>query len=346
MVTAEDYSSLILRNYSTLIKDIVSWGGEDALDPEFGAVFVSILFEDDVAQETRDATKLQVVDLANQLSIVSFNIRFANPTTTYVETDVYYQFNPKLTDLTSNAVNDLVKQTVAGYFTDNTGKFKQSFRRSNMLTLVDDTSTAVLSSRADVRMQQRFTPSSPNLISVINDIALTVLTETQINKIVNFVTRKRYDDAANYMVNNNLTADNFTTVRSRLASTSVTNSQRLKFPASIAVPDDDNYIVTSNQFVFDGINCVIKNRLSTNTLQIVNTSGTDVIVDNIGSYNANEGTVTINYFNPTNISGGDTQIKLAVVPANQSAISPTRNDFLVYDPNRSSVIAEFVSATN
>lgn len=346
MVTAEDYSSLILRNYSTLIKDIVSWGGEDALDPEFGAVFVSILFEDDVSQETRDATKLQVVDLANQLSIVSFNIRFANPTTTYIETDVYYQFNPKLTDLTSNAINDLVKQTVAGYFADNTGKFKQSFRRSNMLTLVDDTSTAVLSSRADVRMQQRFTPSSPNLISVINDIALAVLTETQINKIVNFVTRKRYDDAANYMVNNNLTADNFTTVRSRLASTSVTNSQRLKFPASIAVPDDDNYIVTSNQFVFDGINCVIKNRLSTNTLQIVNTSGTDVIVDNIGSYNANEGTVTINYFNPTNISGGDTQIKLAVVPANQSAISPTRNDFLVYDPNRSSVIAEFVSATN
>lgn len=346
MVTSEDYSSLILRNYSTLIKDIVSWGGEDALDPEFGAVFVSILFEDDVSQETRDATKLQIVDLANQLSIVSFNIRFANPVTTYIETDVYYQFNPKLTDLTSNAINDLVKQTVGGYFTTNTGKFKQSFRRSNMLTLVDDTSTAVLSSRADVRMQQRFTPTSPNLISVINDIALTVLTEAQVNKIVNFVTRQRYDDAANYMVNNNLTADNFTTVRSRLASTSVTNSQRLKFPTSIAIPDDDNYTVTSNQFVFNGVNCVIKNRLSTNTLQIVNASGTDIIVDNIGSYDANQGTVTINYFNPTNISGGDTQIKLAVVPSNQSAISPTRNDFLVYDPNRSSVITEFVSATN
>ncbi len=346
MVTAEDYSSLILRNYSALISDIVSWGGEDALDKEFGSVFVSILFEDDVSQETKDSTKLQIVDLANQLSIISFNIRFADPVTTYVETDVYYQFNPKLTDLTSNAVNDIVKQTVSNYFAVNTSKFKQSFRRSNMLTLVDETSPAVLSSRADVRMQQRFTPSSPNLISVINDISLVVLTDAQINKIVNYVVRKQFDDAANYMVNNNLTADNFTTVRSRLASTSVTNSQRLRFPTSIAVPDDDNYIVTSNQFTFDGINCVIKNRLSSNVLQIVNASGTDVIVDNIGTYDAGMGTVTINYFNPTSIAGGETQLKLAVVPSNQSAISPTRNDLLVYDPNRSSVIPEFVSATN
>ena len=72
MVTAEDYASLILRNYSTLINDIVSWGGEDALSPEFGAVYVSIDFEDDVTVDTIASTKLAIQDLAEQLSIASF----------------------------------------------------------------------------------------------------------------------------------------------------------------------------------------------------------------------------------------------------------------------------------
>jgi hypothetical protein len=346
MVTAEDYSSLILRNYSTLIKDIVSWGGEDALEPEFGAVFVSILFEDDVSLETRNNTKLQILDLAEQLSIVSFNLRFADPVTTFVELDLFYQFNPKLTDLTINSINERVRQTIADYFSVSTGNFKQSFRRSNLLSDVDDTSNAVLSSRADVRMQQRFTPSTPNLISVINGLSVIQLTESQINQIVFFVVRRQFVEAANYMVNNDLTADNFTTVLNVLSGTSVVNSQTLRFPVSIAAPDNDTFVITSNNFTFNGINCILKNRLGSNVLQIINAAGTEVIVDNIGSYNAGEGTVTINYFNPSNIVGGETQIKLAVVPSNQSAISPTRNDLLVYDPNRSSVTAVIVSATN
>lgn len=346
MVTAEDYSSLILRNYSALIKDIVSWGGEDALDPEFGAVFVSILFEDDVTLASRNSTKTQILELARQLAVVSFNLRFNDPVTTYVELDIFYQINPKLTDQTINAVNTTVRNTVTNYFETNTGKFKQSFRRSNLLSLVDDVSLAVLSSRANVRMQQRFTPSSPNLISVINGLSITTLTDSQINTIVEFVTRKRYSDAANYMVNNNLTTDNFTTVRNTLSTTAVTNSQRLKFPVSIAVPDDDEYIITSNNFTYNGINCVLRNRLGSNTIQIVNAAGSLVVVDNIGTYNAGEGTVTINYFNPSNISGGETQIRLAAVPSNQSAISPIRNDVLVYDPDRSSINAVVVSATN
>jgi hypothetical protein len=346
MVTAEDYSSLILRNYSTLIKDIVSWGGEDALEPEFGAVFVSILFEDDVSLETRNNTKLQILDLAEQLSIVSFNLRFADPVTTFVELDLFYQFNPKLTDSTLNSINESVRQTIADYFSVSTGNFKQSFRRSNLLSDVDDISNAVLSSRANVRMQQRFTPSAPNLISVINGLSVIQLTESQINQIVLFVTRKQFTEAANYMVNNNLTADNFTTVLNVLSSTSVVNSQTLRFPVSIASPDNDTFVITSNNFTFNGINCTLKNRLGSNVIQIVNAAGTEVIVNNIGSYNAGEGTVTINYFNPSNIVGGETQIRLAATPSNQSAISPTRNDLLVYDPNRSSVTAVIVSATN
>ena len=346
MVTAEDYSSLILRNYSTLIKDIVSWGGETALSPEFGAVYVSILFEDDVSLQTKNDTKLAILDLAQQLAIVSFNLRFVEPVTTYLELDTFFQFNPKLTDLSLNAVQSVVSDTITTYFAASTGNFAQSFRRSNLLANIDDTSPAVLSSRANVRMQQRFTPSAPNIISTINSLGLGNITEAQLNKIVAFIVRGQYNEAANYMVSNELTSSNFTAARTTLASVSVNNNQQLRFPIGIAVPDDNEYTISSNQFTYNGVSCVLRNRLTTNIIQIVNAAGTNIIVDNIGNYSASEGVVTINYFTPSNIAGGDTQIKIAAVPANQSAISPIRNDLLVYDPNRSAATAVIVSATN
>ena len=346
MVTAEDYSSLILRNYSTLIKDITSWGGEDAIQPEYGAVYTSILFEDDVAQDTKDATKLQIVDLSNQLSVISWKLRFKDPVTTYIELDTFFQFNPKLTDQTLNAIQSLVTDEIQTYFNTFTGKFNQSFRRSNLLADIDELSNAILSSRANVRMQQRFTPSAPTLIRVINDLCEAELSTTQINTIVGYVVSRRYDDAANYIINNSLSTSNFTVVRSTLASTSVQLTQQLKFPVSIAVPDDDQYIIGSNAFTFRGTQCVLKNKLSSNIIQIVNVSGGDIIVDNIGNYQAGTGIVTINYFNPSSISGGATTIKLSAVPSNQSAITPTRNDVLLYDPNRSSTVGVQVSATN
>ena len=74
--------------------------------------------------------------------------------------------------------------------------------------------------------------------------------------------------------------------------------------------------------------------------------GVDIINDNIGTFDANAGTVTINYFNPQSIASGGTQIKLKAVPANQSAIAPERNELLEYDTNESKVLAVNVSAQN
>ena len=158
MVTADDYSSLVLRNFSTLIKDIKSFGGEDALKPEFGAVYMSIVFEDDVPLSTQTTTKNSIQDLVDQLSVVSFRLRYLDPVTTFIETNTFFQFNPKLTTLSLNSITDNVNTIVRDYFNTNTGKFGQAYRRSNILTLIDEVSPAVLSSRMEVKMQQRIVP--------------------------------------------------------------------------------------------------------------------------------------------------------------------------------------------
>tara|TARA_A100001201_G_C4092419_1_gene202564 strand:+ start:335 stop:2335 length:2001 start_codon:yes stop_codon:yes gene_type:complete len=346
MVTAADYSSLILRNYSTLISDIVSWGGQDALKPEFGAVYTSILFNDDVSEETKTSTKAAILDLAAQLSIVSFNLRFIEPVTTFIEVDTFFQFNPKLTDVSVNTIRNNVQNSIADYFNTNVGRFNQAFRRSGMLTEIDESSAAILSSRADVRMQQRFTPSAPTLVTVIKSLANTTLTNDQVNEILEYVTERAYLDAANYMINNNLTNNTSTYIVDELTKAKNDLSQELLFPVAIAAADDDTFTVTSNEFTLDGQTCVIKNKLSSTTLQVVTAAGGTVITDNLGSYNPSTGLVTINYFNPTNIARGETLIKLSVVPANQSVVDPTRNERLVFDADRSVVTTVLTEATN
>jgi len=299
MVTATDYSSLILRNYSTLIDDINAWGGEENTEPKFGSTYVSILYDTDVTDAQKTATEDGIRTLVRDLGVISFDVEFADPAITFVEADVFFQFNPKLTTVSENTTRTNVRQAIIDYFEDtllfntttNAGKFKRAFRRSNLLTDVDAVSTAVLSSRADIRMQQRLNVSTPGL------------------------------------------AADSTVVGSLLLSTSRTYT--LTYPTTIAAPDDVNYIVTSTKFTYNGVLCELRNRLNSNVLEIVKASDKSVVVDNIGSYNTTAGTVRLEGFAPSAITG--TYLKIAAVPANQSVIAPTRNDIVGYDESRSAV---------
>ena len=279
MVTASDYSALILKNYSSFIDDIQSFGGEDALEPEYGVVFVSILFKkkangDDLEIETQTSIKEDVLELAEQLSVASFIVKFVDPITTFIEVNTIFQFNDNVTTQSRNTIETNVNNAVENYFNVNTGKFNQSFRRSNLLTLVDETSPAVLSSRQEIKMQRRFTPT---------------LTAIQTHK--------------------------------------------LRYAAAIADPDDVFYRITSETFNFGGNACLIRNRLNSNILELFDTSSNTVIIDNLGSYAGD--TVTIVGLQVDSISGSNTFVKLSATPANQSAISPLRQDVIRLDGDKS-----------
>ena len=87
----------------------------------------------------------------------------------------------------------------------------------------------------------------------------------------------------------------------------------------------------------------IKNRGS--TLQIYEPSSGTVIVDNIGSINYANGTLRIVDINPTRIPSGS-QIKISVVPANESFVTPDRNNIIKYDNENSLITPVVVSDVN
>jgi len=271
MVTAVDYSTLVLRNFSTLIKDMQSFGGEEALDPEFGTVFLSILFNADVDATTIQTTKDAIVDLSKQLSVASFNIKFTDPVKTFVECKTFFQFNANLTTLSRNTIQNNVNNKITEYFTENTGKFGQSYRRSNLLSLIDDVSPSILSSRSQTLVQRRFEPT----LTAVQD-------------------------------------------------------HTLRYAVELKSPDDITYILTSSQFQFKNKTCILRNKLNTNKLEVYNSEDNQILVDNVGSYSKD--TVSIVGLQIDNFIGADTFIKLSAIPANESAITPFRQDIVQLDP--------------
>lgn len=188
MVTHSDYSTLILRSYGTYINDIIAWGGEDNVVPEYGMAFLSVDFKPDIDATLRATIKDNIQVLVDQLSIASFGLKFTDPITTFLETNVFFQYNPDYTNLSINTLQENVKTVVSEYYSSNIGKFGQAYRRSAMLTLVDDVSPAILSSRVETKMQQVFTPSSgveqdfifsfPVPIAVADDVNTVIQTST------------------------------------------------------------------------------------------------------------------------------------------------------------------------
>ena len=160
MVTAEDYTAQILTNYGSYIDDVASWGGADNDPPVYGRVYVSLKFKSDVDAATQLDVKSRIItELTNNFAVASIDTEFVDPQTTYLEILTTFNFDPDLTSRTSGATQNLLQETINTYFSNNLQKFAGVFRRSNLLTLLDDGDESVLNTRMDIKVQQRFTPT-------------------------------------------------------------------------------------------------------------------------------------------------------------------------------------------
>jgi hypothetical protein len=158
LVTADDYKALIIKNYS-VVSDAVAWGGQDNVPVEYGKVFVSIKYVDDTAEATKTATQESITaNLVNKLGIMSITAEYVEPIITYITTKTTFRYNTDATGFTTNALSDKIQTVINTYFTSNLKVFGKTFRRSNLLSLIDDVDPGVMNSKIDIELSQRITP--------------------------------------------------------------------------------------------------------------------------------------------------------------------------------------------
>jgi hypothetical protein len=282
LVTAEDYETQILSNYSSVL-DVVAWGGEDNDVPNYGVVFISLLFSDGVSNESKISIQNSIKTVLNEnLAILSIDVSFVDPVIVYLEIETEFDFNPDLTSVTRSTMESRVLAKINEYVNNNLKTFNGTFRKSNLNSELDDISTSILSTATTVKLQQRLIPA-------------TQATEENSSRKVDYT---------------------------------------LNFPVPLASPSNVSTIVSSTSFKYNDLICSVKNKLGSNTLQIVD-GNNNLVVDNIGNYDETKGKINLTGFAPGIISSGDNFIKFTVKPANDNVIKPLRNYYYDIDTSAS-----------
>ena len=143
-VTSDDYRAIILKSFSN-VSSISTWGGEDNDPIDFGKVYVAI--KPLTGATLTAAEKLTIKDtVLKGKNIVSITPEIVDPNFTNLELDVFFKYNPNLTDRTNVELQGVVRDTISDYNFNNLNKFDGVFRYSQILKAIDSSDRSILNS--------------------------------------------------------------------------------------------------------------------------------------------------------------------------------------------------------
>ena len=182
LVTAEDYRAQINANYGTYLDDVIAYGGADNDPPKYGCVFVGLKFKDNITTETKDSVKDEIItELSDNLGIMSIDIIYLDPVTSFLELTTTFNFDPDLTDTSAQGMQTNVTNKINEFFAANLNKFNKVFRRSTLLTQIDDISDSILNSKMEIKVQQRLVPSVGSTLSYTINFPMAIAAPDDVN---------------------------------------------------------------------------------------------------------------------------------------------------------------------
>ena len=165
-VTAEDYKVYAKKLFPNAQAISVFGGESGSFDsslgvvstPEYGKVFISIKSTTGLNLTTTEKTQL-VTDL-RPYTIASTTPVVVDPQITWLILESTFKFNSTTTTSTNTELEAEVKSSLSDYSDDSLEQFDGIFRHSKVLGLIDNTSTAITSSSANVTLGHFFTPTT------------------------------------------------------------------------------------------------------------------------------------------------------------------------------------------
>ena len=156
VVTPEDYKAAIINNYPN-IETVSVWGGEENDPPDYGKAYISIKPKN---AETLTATEKQFIkdQVLKTRNVVSITPELVDPEYTYIKLEVFFKYDPNLTNKTAGELRQAVADVITNYNNNELKKFDGVFRHSKLSRLIDNADPSILNSTVRVYMQKRFAP--------------------------------------------------------------------------------------------------------------------------------------------------------------------------------------------
>lgn len=152
-VTTQDYETLILKDYPN-IQAVSVWGGEDNDPIVYGKVFISIKTKQNVALTNQDKEDIKN-DLIRLRNVVAVTPEIVDPDYAYLIINATVSYNPSLTMLSSNQIEDYVRAAISDYSNDNLTSFDSTFRQSKLQSYIENSEKSITASDVTVFVQKR-----------------------------------------------------------------------------------------------------------------------------------------------------------------------------------------------
>jgi len=155
VVTADDYKSILLRNFSE-INDVSAYGGEEAIPPQFGKVVVAVdLKQTDVLPPSKANEYKNFIKRRSPLSIDPI---FVEPAYTYLDVNCRVKYDINQTSLTQQDIRSLIFSTIQDFNTENINGFRKTLFYSRFIAAIDNSLGAIVSNDTEVKAVKLLTP--------------------------------------------------------------------------------------------------------------------------------------------------------------------------------------------
>ena len=160
-VTARDYEAIIKKVYPNT-ESVSVIGGEELDPPEFGTVAISIKPKN--GDLVSDFSKNEILSKLKQYTISGINQKIIDLKLLYIEIDSNVYYNSSLVSSADNLKTDITNTLNTYSKSINLNKFGGRLKYSKLLSVIDNTNTAITSNITKIRIRR-------NLKVLINQFA-------------------------------------------------------------------------------------------------------------------------------------------------------------------------------
>jgi len=147
-ITAEDYRNLLLLNFPE-INAVSVYGGEEAIPPVFGKVFIAIDLKN--VDGVPNIRKQQYYNFIKPRSSLSIDPVFIDPDFMYVDMVSTVRYNLNTTALNSESLKQLILTAIQDYNGAFLDDFNTTLRYSNLIKTIDSVDRSILSNDTIIR---------------------------------------------------------------------------------------------------------------------------------------------------------------------------------------------------
>ena len=153
-VTSNDYSAIV-RNLYPAVSDIIVFGGEDQVPPDYGKVFIAV--KPTLANSLTSVTKKELSDKLKSYTVASVKPVFLDPSILFVEINSKIYYDGAKTNLLPAEVAAKVSTGVNEYLkTSSTEKFNGKFRYSKFIGVIDSSDRSINSNITEITLRKDF----------------------------------------------------------------------------------------------------------------------------------------------------------------------------------------------